>query len=171
MPRMTLLPVIAGPALLLAVGYGVTVVAPSIADENTTRTAATREHTVGGVKGRDLYAANGCVYCHSLQRRDTFGDGGLGSAPTTPQEDLDERPAMLGGTRYGPDLSCVGDRVPGAAEDADDEAKVAALVAYLEEPASVHEGSTMPAYRFLKHDDLRRLASYLIEHTCPEAAE
>lgn len=170
MPRMTLLPVIAGPALLLAAGYGATVIAPALADSNTSRTEVTRRHTVGGVKGADLYAANGCVYCHSLQRRDTFGDGGLGPAVTSAQEDLNERPAMLGSARYGPDLSCVGGRVPGAAEDADDEAKLAAMVAYLQDPASVHEGSTMPSYRYLRFDDLRRLAAYLIEHTCAEAA-
>ena len=171
MPRMTLLPVIAGPALLLAAGYGVTVIAPALADSNTSRTEATRQHTVGGVKGADLYAANGCVDCHSLQRRDTFGDGGLGPAPSSAQEDLNERPAMLGSARYGPDLSCVGGRVPGAEEGADEEAKLAAMVAYLQDPSSVHEGSTMPSYRYLKHDDLRRLAAYLVEHTCAEAAE
>jgi cbb3-type cytochrome oxidase cytochrome c subunit len=165
---MTLLPVLAGPALLLGAGYGVTVIAPATARDSTTRTEATREYSVGATKGRELYAKNGCVYCHSLQRRDAFADAGLGPAPSSVSEDLNDRPAMLGWARYGPDLSCVGDRVEG---DSDDE-KVAALVAYLEEPSSVREGSTMPSYRFLKHADLQRLASYLVEHTCAsEAAE
>ena len=172
MPRMTLAPVIAGPALLVALGYGVTVVAPATANTNTQRGAETREYTVGGAKGNDLYAANGCVYCHSLQRRDAFPDAGLGPAPSAPKEDLNDRPASLGHARYGPDLSCVGDRVPGAAEDADHDAKIDAMMHYLREPAAVHEGSTMPSYRFLQHDDLRRLASYLVEHTCAgESAE
>lgn len=172
MARMSLFPVIAGPALLVAVGYGVTVVAPATAGTNTKRTAETREYTVGATKGRELYANNGCVYCHSLQRRDTFGDAGLGPAPSTNKEALNDRPAMLGSARYGPDLSCAGDRVPGAAADAEGDARVDAMIAYLEEPGRVHEGSTMPSYRFLKHDDLRRLASYLVEHTCAaEAAE
>lgn len=169
MPRMTLLPVLAGPALLVGIGYGVTVVAPATADSTTTRSAETRPYTVGAVKGRGLYANNGCVHCHSLQRRDTFADAGLGPAPSSEKEDLNDRPAMLGLARYGPDLSCVGDRVPGAAEDADGEAKVDAMVAYLEEPSSVHPGSTMPSYRFLKQADLRRLAAYLVEHTCGES--
>jgi len=170
MPRMTLLPVIAGPALLVAAGYGVTVVAPATANTNTTRTDATRSYSADGSKGRDLYAANGCVTCHSLQRRDAFTDAGLGSAPSSNKEALNDRPAMLGGARYGPDLSCVGNRVPGADEDADAEARVEAMMAYLQEPSSVHEGSTMPSYRFLRHDDLRRLATYLVEHTCAEEA-
>lgn len=166
MPRMTLAPVLAGPALLVAIGYGVTVVAPATADVNTRRSDETRPYTVGASKGRDLYASNGCVYCHSLQRRDAFPDAGLGPAPSSAKEDLNDRPAMHGQARYGPDLSCVGDRVPGAAADADADAKLAAMMEYLREPAAVHPGSTMPSYRFLKHDDLRRLAAYLVEHTC-----
>jgi cytochrome c oxidase cbb3-type subunit 2 len=168
---MTLLPVLAGPAVLVAVGYGVTVVAPATADQNTTRTAATREYTKGGVKGREIYAANGCVSCHSLQRRDTFTDAGLGTAASGPDEALNDVPAMLGDARYGPDLSCVGDRVPGAAPDGDDAARVEAMMAYLRQPSAVHPGTTMPSYRFLKHDDLRRLAQYLVEHTCTGANE
>jgi cbb3-type cytochrome oxidase cytochrome c subunit len=168
---MTLLPVLAGPALLVGAGYAVTVIAPATAETNTVRTEVTREYTVGGEKGRDLYAGNGCVYCHSLQRRDAFGDAGLGPAASSDKEDLNDRPAMLGAARYGPDLSCVGDRVPGAAADADKDAKVEAMIGYLQEPATVHKGSTMPSYRFLKHDDLRRLATYLVEHSCGEAAE
>lgn len=167
-----LFPVVAGPALLVAAGYGVTVVAPATARTNTVRTEETREYTVGAGKGREIYAANGCVYCHSLQRRDAYADAALGPAPSSNKEALNDRPAMLGDVRYGPDLSCAGDRVPGAAEDAGDEARVDAMIAYLEHPERVHEGSAMPSYAFLEHDDLRRLASYLVEHTCAtEAAE
>jgi len=164
MPRMGLLPVVVGPALLLAAGYGLTVVAPAT-DEHA-RTIATREYSDEGDRGRSIYAANGCVYCHSLQRRDAFADAGLGPMPSVVSEDLDQRPAMHGQARYGPDLSCVGDRVPGAEEGAGHDAQVDAMVHYLEEPASVHEGSTMPSYRFLKHADLRRVAAYLVEHAC-----
>jgi cbb3-type cytochrome oxidase cytochrome c subunit len=167
---MTLLPVIAGPALLVAAGYAVTVVAPATANTNTHRTAATRAHSVEGSKGRDLYAANGCVYCHSLARRDAYGDAGLGPAASTNKEALNDHPAMLGDARYAPDLSCVGDRVPGAKDGADAKARVDAMVAYLEDPAAVHPGSTMPSYRILRSADLRRLATYLVEHTCTEGS-
>jgi predicted secreted Zn-dependent protease len=57
--RMTLVPVLAGPAILLAAGYAVTVVAPATAKANTHRTDATTTYTVGAVKGHRLYAANG----------------------------------------------------------------------------------------------------------------
>lgn len=171
MPRMTLAPVIAGPALLVAAGYGVTVVAPAVAGTNTTRTEATRQYTNGATDGRSVYAGNGCVYCHSLQRRDTFADGGLGPAPSSNKEDLNDRPAMHGQARYGQDLSCVGDRVPGVPAGADSNAKIVAMMEYLREPSRVHPGSTMPSYRFLDHDDLRLLAAYLVERTCAEGTE
>ena len=166
MARMTLAPVIAGPALLVALGYAATVVVPATAGSSTERGAETRQYTVAATKGRELYANNGCVYCHSLQRRDAYADAGLGPAPSSPKEDLNDRPAMHGNARYGPDLSCVGDRVPGAAPDATGDVAVDAMIAYLRDPAVVHPGSTMPSYRFLNDDDLRRLASYLVEHHC-----
>src|SRR5687767_28760 len=99
---MTLLPVLAGPALLVGASYAVTVIAPATAETNTVRTEVTREHTVGGEKGRELYANNGCVSCHSLQRRDTVADAGLGPAASSDKEGLNGRPAMLGAARYGP---------------------------------------------------------------------
>jgi cbb3-type cytochrome oxidase cytochrome c subunit len=167
---MTLLPVLAVPALLVAIGYGVTVVAPATADANTHRTAGTRSYTKGAVKGRALYANNGCVACHTLARRDTFTDAALGGAPTGPDEALNDAPALSGDARYGPDLSCVGDRVPGAKENAAGDARIDAMVAYLRQPSAVHPGSTMPSYRFLRSADLRRLAQFLVEHTCAEAS-
>ena len=166
MRRMTLLPVIAGPALLVALGYGITVVAPATADVNTTRTDETRVHTAAGVRGRGLYGSNGCVYCHTRQVKDAFTDAALAAEETSAGATLNDVPGLTGQGRYGPDLACVGDRVPGAAEDATTEQKVAAMVAYLEDPAAVHPGSTMPSYRHLVHRDLQRLATFLVEHTC-----
>lgn len=163
MARMTLVPVLAGPALLVALGYGITVVAPATADVNSTRTAATREYTKGAVKGRALYAQNGCVSCHTLQRLDTFTDAGTGSDVSGPADDLNDAPAMLGQVRYGPDLSCVGDRVAG-----DPSHYVDTMVEYLKDPSARHPGSTMPSYRFLLNADLRRLAAFLVEHRCEQ---
>lgn len=159
---MGLLPVVVGPALIVGAAYGVTVIGPASVSHDGPARAYSRD----GDAGRSVYAANGCVTCHSLQRRDVFADAGLGPAVSTATEDAGDRPAMHGQARYGPDLSCVGSRVPGAGDEAGGEAKVEAMVAYLEEPASVHAGSTMPSYRFLSNDDLRRVATYLVEHTC-----
>ncbi|HEV2890885.1 MAG TPA: cbb3-type cytochrome c oxidase subunit II [Frankiaceae bacterium] len=169
MRRMTLLPVLAGPALLVALGYGATVVAPATADVTTTRTDATREHSVAGAKGRGLYGSNGCVYCHTRQVRDAFTDADLAAGPSSAGEGLNDVPGLQGQARYGPDLACAGDRVPGAEDGATKEQKVAAMVEYLKDPAAAHPGSTMPSYRHLVHRDLERLAAFLVEHTCEES--
>lgn len=171
MRRMTLLPVLAGPALFVALGYGVTVVAPATADVTTTRTEESREHTVAGVKGRGLYGSNGCVYCHTRQVRDAFTDASLAHEPSSAGQGLNDVPGLQGQARYGPDLACVGDRVPGTGDNATKDEKVAAMVRYLEDPAAVHPGSTMPSYRHLVHRDLQRLATFLVEHTCGEAGQ
>jgi cbb3-type cytochrome oxidase cytochrome c subunit len=164
--RMTLLPVLAGPAILLAAGYAVTVVAPATAKANTHRTTATHTYTKGAVKGHALYAANGCVYCHSLARRDAYTDAGLAESHSSADERLNDDPALMGQARYGPDLTCVGDHVPGAADAAAEDAKVAAMVAYLQHPAGFHHGTTMPSYRVLRIADLQHLAQYLVAQTC-----
>jgi cbb3-type cytochrome oxidase cytochrome c subunit len=163
---MTLLPVLAGPAVLVALGYGVTVVAPATARTTTTRAADTRTYTKAAERGRHLYATNGCVYCHTLARRDAYTDAGLGKDPSTPAESLNDAPALMGEARYGPDLSCAGDRVPTAAKDAAKDTRIDLMVAYLTDPAAFHHGTTMPSYRILRTADLRRLATYLVEHTC-----
>lgn len=166
MPRMTLLPVLAAPAILLAAGYAATVVAPANLDVNTHRTAATVTYPKGAHKGHALYGANGCVACHTLGRRDAFTDAGLGPAVSGPAERLNDDPAYVGEGRYGPDLSCVGDRVPGVKASATDQQKLDAMVAYLQDPAAVHHGTTMPSYRVLSTADLQRLASFLLSQTC-----
>lgn len=166
MRRITLLPVLAGPALLVALGYATTVVAPATADPNTERTGATREYTVAGVKGRGLYGANGCVYCHTRQIRDVYTDAALAAETSTAAQGLNDVPGLQGQARYGPDLTCIGDRVPGAEKTATTEQRIDAMVEYLKEPSAVHPGSTMPSYRYLLSNDLRRLATFLVEHTC-----
>ena len=166
MRRMTLLPVLAGPAILLAAGYAVTVVAPATAKVNTHRTADTATYTKGGIQGHRVYAGNGCVYCHTLGRRDSYTDAGLASSVSSPSERQNDGPALMGEARYGPDLSCIGDRVPGAAANADDKARLDAMVAYLQDPAAVHHGTTMPSYRVLSTADVQRLAAYLLMQTC-----
>ena len=162
--RMSLGPVLVVPALLAATAYAVTVVVPATADTNSSRSATTHEYTKGAVKGRGLYASNGCVACHTLQRRDTFTDAATGPDASSVGEQLNDRPGLLGDQRYGPDLSCVGDRLPKDLKTDDD--KLNWMIAFLQDPPSMHPGSTMPSYRFLRTADLRRLAAYLIEHTC-----
>jgi cytochrome c oxidase cbb3-type subunit 2 len=166
MRRMTLFPVLAGPALLVALGYGLTVVAPATAKQNND-TSDARVYTTTAVRGRGLYGSNGCVYCHTRQVRDAYTDAALAAERSDASQGLADSPGLQGQARYGPDLTCVGDRVPGAAEGTKDQ-RVAAMVAYLKDPSSVHPGSTMPSYGHLVQRDLERLATFLVEHTCGE---
>ncbi len=169
--RLTLVPVLLATAVCTGAGYVVTVVLPA-ADKATTRgTANTPDYTVGAVAGRRVYGREGCAQCHTRGVRDTYTDGGLAERPTRPGDTLADRPALLGDVRYGPDLRCVGDRVPGVSAGATNEEKVAAMEAYLADPPAYHDGSTMPSYSFLSATDLRRLATYLVAQTCPEVTE
>lgn len=71
-------------------------------------------------RGRQVYVANGCVYCHSQQVRPDYAASDLernwGQRRSAPRDYIFERPALLGKMRMGPDLANVGRRAP-----ADDE--------------------------------------------------
>ena len=71
-------------------------------------------------RGRKIYAANGCVYCHSQQVRADYAasdiDRKWGTRRSAPRDYIFERPAFLGKMRLGPDLSNIGKRAP--SEDA-----------------------------------------------------
>jgi cbb3-type cytochrome oxidase cytochrome c subunit len=70
-------------------------------------------------RGRKIYAANGCVYCHSQQVRADYAasdiDRKWGTRRSAPRDYIFERPALLGKMRVGPDLANIGKRAP--AED------------------------------------------------------
>ena len=67
-------------------------------------------------RGRKIYAANGCVYCHSQQVRADYAASDIerkwGTRRSAPRDYIFERPAMLGKLRMGPDLSNIGKRAP-----------------------------------------------------------
>lgn len=67
-------------------------------------------------RGRQIYAANGCVYCHSQQVRDNYAATDIerkwGERRSAPRDYLFERPVVLGKMRLGPDLSNIGKRTP-----------------------------------------------------------
>lgn len=95
------------------------------------------------VAGAKIYAANGCLYCHSQQVRaawlSTDIEKGWGPRQTVARDYLNERPSFLGTMRTGPDLSNIGVR----------QTSVAWHYRHLYEPAEVSPGSIMPAFRYL----------------------
>jgi len=73
-------------------------------------------------RGRQLYAANGCVYCHSQQVRADYAGSDIdrkwGVRRSAPRDYLFERPVVLGKMRLGPDLANIGKRTPVEEENA-----------------------------------------------------
>ena len=67
-------------------------------------------------RGRKVYAANGCVYCHSQQVRADYASSDIerkwGTRRSAPRDYLFERPVVLGKMRIGPDLANIGKRAP-----------------------------------------------------------
>ena len=72
------------------------------------------------VRGEHVYAANGCVYCHSQQvRADYIADDierKWGSRRSAPRDYIFERPVFLGKMRMGQDLANIGARAPAPEE-------------------------------------------------------
>ncbi len=66
------------------------------------------------VRGAQVYAANGCVYCHSQQVRPEYGGSDLerkwGERRSAPRDYIFEPIVLLGKMRTGPDLANVGHR-------------------------------------------------------------
>ena len=65
-------------------------------------------------RGAQVYAANGCVYCHSQQVRPDYGGADLerkwGDRRSAPRDYIFEPIVFLGKKRTGPDLANVGHR-------------------------------------------------------------
>ena len=87
-------------------------------------------------RGRQIYAANGCMYCHSQQVRADYAASDIerkwGVRRSAPRDYIFERPALLGKTRMGPDLSNIGKRAPSDDQNAPS-------------PASTDPAATSPA--------------------------
>lgn len=67
-------------------------------------------------RGAQVYAANGCMYCHTQQvRADYAGDDierGWGTRRSAPRDYIFERPVFLGKMRMGQDIANIGTRAP-----------------------------------------------------------
>jgi len=71
-------------------------------------------------RGSHLYAANGCVYCHSEQVRADYAANDIernwGKRRSAPVDYTFERPVFLGKMRMGQDLANIGARAPAQQE-------------------------------------------------------
>ena len=71
-------------------------------------------------RGAHVYAANGCVYCHSQQVRADYIAADIerkwGNRRSAPRDYIFQHPVFLGKMRMGQDLSNIGARTPAAEE-------------------------------------------------------
>jgi cytochrome c oxidase cbb3-type subunit 2 len=113
-----------------------------------------------GVKsGREVYASEGCFYCHSQQVRDeqngTDLERGWGTRRTVARDYIFERTPYLGSMRLGPDLANVGSsKWRNEPEDENSKYRPAKRDAawhllHLYAPRTVIKESNMPPYRYL----------------------
>src|SRR5437667_10478753 len=83
-------------------------------------------------RGRRIYVANGCFYCHSEQVRADYAASDIdrlrdaapsppskwGDRRSAPRDYIFDRPALLGKMRMGPDLANIGKAAPAEEEAA-----------------------------------------------------
>ncbi len=81
-------------------------------------------------RGRRVYVANGCFYCHSQQVRADYAAADIdlqrwaapsprpkwGDRRSAPRDYIFDRPALIGKTRLGPDLANIGKAAPAEEE-------------------------------------------------------
>src|SRR6266702_2929356 len=71
-------------------------------------------------RGARVYAANGCIYCHSQQVRADYAADDIerkwGGRRSAPRDYIFERPVFLGKMRMGQDLANIGARAPAQEE-------------------------------------------------------
>lgn len=89
-------------------------------------------------EGRDIYAANGCGYCHTQQVRPLAQDKVFGR-PSAPGDFKYQTPELLGSQRTGPDLTNIGTRQPSALWQ----------YIHLYDPRAVVPESVMPSFTWL----------------------
>ena len=132
----------AGAMVALGVATAALVVLPYVQARDITPPPKLKPYTDAQLRGRTVYIANGCVYCHSQQPRDR-GLGpdlqrGWGRA-SVPGDYYYDKPHLLGSMRTGPDLFNIGARQPSKDWH----------LGHLYQPRAYVKDSIMPAYPYL----------------------
>lgn len=132
----------AGAMVSLAVATAALVVLPYMQVRDITPPEGLKPYTSAQQRGREVYIASGCVYCHTQQPRDrNLGpdhERGWGRA-SVPGDYVYDKPHLLGSMRTGPDLFNIGARQPSKDWH----------LGHLYQPRAYVPGSIMPAYPYL----------------------
>ncbi|WP_411881588.1 cbb3-type cytochrome c oxidase subunit II [Polaromonas sp. YR568] len=131
-----------GAMVALGVATAALVVMPYMQVRDIKPPPQLKSYTSAQLRGREVYIANGCVYCHSQQPRDrNFGpdaERGWGRA-SVPGDYFYDKPHLLGSMRTGPDLFNIGVRQPSKDWH----------LGHLYQPRAYVPGSIMPSYPYL----------------------
>ena len=132
----------AGAVAALAVATAALVVLPYMQVRDIQPPEGLKPYTSAELRGRAVYIANGCVYCHTQQPRDrNLGPDhlrGWGRA-SVPGDYVYDKPHLLGSMRTGPDLFNIGARQPSKDWH----------LGHLYQPRAYTPGSIMPAYPYM----------------------
>ncbi|MCE2942679.1 MAG: cbb3-type cytochrome c oxidase subunit II [Gemmatimonadota bacterium] len=131
-----------GAVAIIALATTLLVVLPTLSLRDVPPPDGLAPYTADQLRGRQVYIANGCVYCHSQQPRDpSVGPDqqrGWGR-PSVPGDYHYDEPHLLGTMRTGPDLLNIAVRQPSRDWH----------LGHLYQPRAYLPGSIMPAYPFL----------------------
>ena len=133
----------AGAMVALAVATAALVVMPYIQVRDVKPLPGLKPYTEQQLRGRAVYIANGCLYCHSQQpRSESFAPAdakrGWGRA-SVPGDYYYDKPHLLGSMRTGPDLLNIGVRQPSKDWQ----------LGHLFQPRAYVPESIMPSYPYL----------------------
>ena len=133
---------ISGAMVMLAFSAAALVVLPYVQVHKAAPTPGLKPYDDAQLRGREVYIANGCVYCHTQQPRPKgFApdfDRGWGRA-TVAGDYAYDAPHLLGTMRTGPDLMNIGARQPSEQWH----------LGHLYQPRAYVPGSIMPSYPYL----------------------
>src|SRR5882672_11043040 len=132
----------AGAMVALGVATAALVVMPYVEVQDVKPLPGLKPYTSAQLRGREVYIANGCVYCHTQQPRDrnVGPDAARGwGRPSVPADYYYDKPHLLGSMRTGPDLFNIGARQPSKDWH----------LGHLYQPRAYVPGSIMPSYPYL----------------------
>jgi len=131
-----------GALVTFGIAVAALVVLPYIQVRDVQPPEGLKPYTSAELRGREIYIANGCMYCHTQQPRDRgFApdfDRGWGRV-STPGDYYYDKPHLLGSMRTGPDLMNIGVRQP----------SMDWHLGHLYQPRAYVPDSIMPSYPYM----------------------
>ena len=131
-----------GAMVTLGLATAALVVLPYVEVRDVRPAPGLKPYTSAQLRGREVYIANGCVYCHTQQPRDRRlapdFERGWGRASVAADYYYD-KPHLLGSMRTGPDLFNIGARQPSKDWH----------LGHLYQPRAYVPDSLMPAFPYL----------------------